>query len=179
MITVTFVTHSTSLDNERGVASGHFDTPLSETGRQQAQAMGRHYEHEQIDAVFCSDLQRSYMSGQIAFGHRDIPLIQDARLRECDYGQLTQHTSAEVEAQRLQHITTPFPGGESYQQAAERIKSFLHGLFPAFEGKHIIVIGHRATHFGLKYWTDNIPLPEIIAAPFSWQPDWTYKVHYE
>jgi broad specificity phosphatase PhoE len=177
MITITFVTHATSLDNERQIASGHFDTPLSETGRQQAREMGQRYEHEQIDAVFCSDLQRSYITGQTAFGHRPIPLLQDARLRECDYGQFTQAPKEEIEAQKLQHITTPFPGGESYQEATERVKSFLRDLFPSYDGKHIIIIGHAATHFGLKHYTTSLPLKEIISAPFAWQPGWTYHVY--
>ena len=39
-IHLTFETHSTSVDNEAGVATGWLDSPLSPTGRQQARALG-------------------------------------------------------------------------------------------------------------------------------------------
>lgn len=37
---IVFETHSTSVDNERRIASGWLDPELSETGRQQAQRLG-------------------------------------------------------------------------------------------------------------------------------------------
>lgn len=35
-LTVIYITHATSLDNEAGIASGHHDTALSPTGVEQA-----------------------------------------------------------------------------------------------------------------------------------------------
>ena len=84
MTEIVFVTHSTSLDNERRLASGHADTPLSPLGRRQAAALGDRYRDTCLAAVVCSDLQRSYCTAEIAFAHRNIPIIKDtsaARMR--------------------------------------------------------------------------------------------------
>ena len=81
-----FETHATSVDNEQGIASGWHDAELSTSGWTQAVELGGRYAHEDLAAVLCSDLQRSYRTGEIAFGERGLPLLRDARLRECDYG---------------------------------------------------------------------------------------------
>ena len=40
MISITHETHSTTVDNENEVCSGHFDAKLSKTGRTQAEELG-------------------------------------------------------------------------------------------------------------------------------------------
>lgn len=60
MITIIFEAHSTSFDNENHLSSGQFDVALSPLGEKQAKELGERYENEHFDAIFCSDLQRSY-----------------------------------------------------------------------------------------------------------------------
>ncbi|MBI2405849.1 histidine phosphatase family protein [Candidatus Microgenomates bacterium] len=103
MVTIVFEPHATSLDNESKHSSGHFDVELSELGKEQAKQLGERHKNEQFDAIFCSDLQRSYTTAKIAFEGRNIPIIKDARLRECDYGDLTRHPPEEVEPLKAQH----------------------------------------------------------------------------
>lgn len=42
-VTIIFETHSTSFDNEAGIASGHNDVDLSEMGLRQATGLGERY----------------------------------------------------------------------------------------------------------------------------------------
>jgi alpha-ribazole phosphatase/probable phosphoglycerate mutase len=100
--------------------------------------------------------------------------VQDPRLREYHYGDFTQRPMAEVKAEKVNRIVEPFPHGESCQMAAQRIKSFLQDLLEQYEGKKVLVIGHRATQHGLEHWILGKSLEEIIHAPFVWQPGWTY-----
>lgn len=174
-VQIIFESHSTSLDNEKDLASGWNDVELSELGRQQAADLGRRRGVEQFEVIFCSDMQRSYMTAEIAFGKK-FPVLQDTRLRECDYGELTQHPAAEVKAQRTQRISSPYPGGESYEQAAARMKSFLTDLFNQYDGKRILIIGHRATQYGLEYWIQRTPLSQVVTTPWKWQPGWGYEL---
>jgi broad specificity phosphatase PhoE len=81
-----FETHSTTLDNEAGLASGHFDVELSGTGVEQARTLGLRHQHDELAAVFCSDLRRAFRAAEIAFADRALSIVRDARLRECDYG---------------------------------------------------------------------------------------------
>ncbi len=172
-VEIIFESHGTTYDNEAHLSSGHFDVELSPLGVKQSIEMGERYQNEHFDAIFCSDLQRSYKSGEISFGDK-FPIIKDARLRECDYGELTQHPSAEVDVEKVKRISIPFPGGESYEQTAERMKSFLQDTLRNYDGKRVMIIGHRATQYGLEHWIKGLPLEEVIPAPWKWQPGWTY-----
>lgn len=176
MTTVLFESHATSLDNENGLASGQFDVALSPTGEQQARELGERYRKRDLDAVFCSDLQRSYRTAEIAFVGRELPISRDARLRECDYGALTRRPRGEVAAPPTAHLDQPFPKGESYREAVGRVKGFLREVGPVFDGMTILIIGHRATHHALEHWLAGRPLDEVLTAQWRWQPGWTYQL---
>ncbi|MEK9180990.1 MAG: histidine phosphatase family protein [Patescibacteria group bacterium] len=176
MVTIIFEAHATTLDNENHLSSGHYDVELSPLCKKQAEELCERYANDDFAAVFCSDLRRAYETAQIAFLDRDIPIIKDARLRECDYGELTRYPAREVEEKRSGFIDTPFPKGESYQQCVDRMKSFLQDLLVNYDGKKVLIIGHRATQYGLEHWTNNLPLQKIVSAPWAWQPGWTYRL---
>lgn len=176
MVKIFFESHGTTYDNENDVSSGHADTKLSPLGKSQAKELGERYKDKHLDAIFCSDLSRSYETGEIAFGEKGIPIIKDKRLRECDYGDFTQHPSKEVKALKKKYIKTPFPNGESYEQTAERMKDFLTNLLLNYDGKTVMIIGHRATQYGLEHWIRGIRLEKIVIAPWQWQPGWTYQL---
>src|SRR3989338_3363577 len=103
MMTIIFEAHSTTFDNEKHLSSGHNDVALSPLGEKQAKGLGERYQNEHFDAIFCSDLQRSYRTAEIAFNGK-FPIIKDARLRECDYGDLTGHPSDELDPAKVEHI---------------------------------------------------------------------------
>jgi broad specificity phosphatase PhoE len=176
MVTIIFEAHGSTVDNEAGRASGHHDAKLSALGREQAEDLGHRYRDVDIAAVFCSDLQRSYATGEIAFAGRDIPVILDNRLRECDYGTFTSQDRAVVDKERPARINEPFPQGESYQECAEQIRSFLSRLLTHYDGKTIMIIGHRATQYGLEHVINGLPLHTAVTAPWQWRPGWTYQL---
>ena len=167
MITIYFEGHATTSDNEASVASGHNDVDLSERGRYQAAGEKRQrYENIEFDTVFTSDLSRAYDTAKLMFEGKTIPIIQDARLRECDYGDLTQRPRAEMEAVRAQSIFEPFPNGESLEQVMERMKSFVDDLSRNYQDKQVLVIGHAGTLWGLEHHVNGIPLTKLISGEF-------------
>ena len=126
MIELIFETHATSVDNENGLASGHWDAPLSALGENQAVALGHRYPAGVEMGVFCSDLRRSYATAEIAFrGREDIVIRKDPRLRECDYGRWTRAPHTQVAEARASRVDVPFPDGESYLECTKRISAFL------------------------------------------------------
>jgi len=175
MTKIIFEAHGTTFDNEAHLSSGHNDVALSPLGEQQSKEMGERYKDDSFDAIFCSDLQRAYKSAEIAFGSK-FKIIQDARLRECDYGDLTQHPSEEVDGEKLNRIETPFPNGESYQQTTARMKSFLEDLVKDYADKKVMIIGHRATQYGLDHLINKVPLEQLVSTKFKWQPGWEYEI---
>jgi 2,3-bisphosphoglycerate-dependent phosphoglycerate mutase len=170
-----FETHATSLDNEAGLASGHFDVELSPRGEKQAAALGARYADDPPSTVLTSDLQRAWRTAELAFGTR-VPIVRDARLRECHYGRLTRVTTRELDARRPAAIATPFPGGESYADATARVAGCLDDLRKTWPGGWVLIIGHRATHYALDHLLRGVTLEDAIAEPFQWRPGWRYEL---
>src|SRR5437660_2589411 len=178
MLTLLYSPHMTSVDNEAKRASGHADVPLSEIGRQQARELGQHYATEKFAAIFHSDLQRASDTARIAFSGRNLPIIPDARLREYNYGDMTQYPLAEVEQEFPRRIKEPFPNGESLLMVVQRVGAFLREVLRDYVEKTIVVIGHRATKYALAYWCDGVSFEEIVHTPWEWRdiPIWRYEL---
>jgi broad specificity phosphatase PhoE len=174
-VEIVFETHSTSVDNERGIATGWLDGELSERGREQARELGERRREDGIDAVFSSDLGRAVETAEIAFGDSGIPIHVDPRLRECNYGELNAMPTAQLEAERSRRVDQAYPGGESYRQVAERMRVFLDDLPAEYDGKRILLIGHSATRWALDHLLTERPLEELVGS-FDWQEGWEYTL---
>jgi alpha-ribazole phosphatase/probable phosphoglycerate mutase len=168
---VWFESHATSLDNEIGVASGHFDVELSDSGREQAREMAVRHSGRALSAIYTSDLKRAAETAAIAFTK---PTVQDARLRECDYGSWTRCRIEQLDAFRAQFVDRPFPGGESYRDVVLRVKRFLDDL--PRDSREILIIGHRATWYSLEHLLLGRDLTELISSPWRWRPGWQYRI---
>jgi len=171
-----FETHATSLDNEAGLASGWYDVELSATGVRQAAELGERYRDREVASVYCADLQRSRQTAEIAFANRGVPIIVDPRLRECDYGALTRDAASRIDQVRLDFVTDPFPGGESYERVTARVHEWLAEARRSPFAHPVLVIGHRATFYAFEHLLNGIPLRDAIAAPWRWQPGWHYQL---
>lgn len=169
-----FAAHATTRDNEAKVASGWSDTELSDVGRRQAKELGELFAAISLDMVCCSDLRRAVDTVQIAFEGK-YPVIADQRLRELNYGDANGQPSAIVEPMKKQHINEPFPGGESYEQAVARVQGFYNELKGKYPDKVVLVVGHRATQYGLDVLAGKT-LEELLSVPFKWQPYWEYQI---
>jgi len=166
---VVFETHSTSEDNERLVATGWNGGVLSPTGREQARELGERRAGD-VDGIVASDLNRAIETAQIAFPDRRVQL--DWRFRECDYGELNGMPRAVLDAQRSDRVDSPWPGGESWRQAVERVG---RGLDDLPDGR-VLVIGHIATRWALEHRCLGRSLEELAAEEFVWQPGWEYEL---
>jgi alpha-ribazole phosphatase/probable phosphoglycerate mutase len=173
-VEIIFETHSTSVDNERGIATGWLPGELSEAGREQAAMLGERRRDGGIAAVFVSDLRRAVETAEIAFAGGAMPIYQDARLRECNYGALNGAPVEQLAAERALHIDRPFPGGQSYRDVVEQTRSFLHDLAVGWEGKRVVVIAHSANRWALDHLLNGVPLEHLVDAPFNWQEGWFY-----
>ena len=113
-------------------------------------------------------------SKRIAFGTTGLPVVQDRRLRECDYGDWTRKPMRQIEDERPARVGTPFPNGESFGDCAARVRSFLEDVMGHSNGATVMIIGHRVTQYGLEHWIRGVPLEKAVVAPWRWQPGWTY-----
>jgi len=127
-----------------------------------------------FDLIVCSDLQRATETVRIAFGD-SLPTIADKRLRELNYGDFNVKPSSVVGAMKMEHISKPFPNGEGYEQAIERTHEFYRELKDKHTDATVLVVGHRATQFGLDTLINHKTLEELLSVPFKWQAWWEYE----
>lgn len=174
MIEIVFETHAITEDNEAGLATGWNPGRLSARGRTLAKELGKRRRDDAIAAVFASDLERAAETARIAFAETAQPVLLDWRLRECDYGSMNGTPTANVH-ERSRYLEMPYPRGESWREAVERVGRFLRDLPLRWDGKRVLVIGHMATYYGLEHWINGIPLEWLIETPFEWQEGWEYR----
>jgi broad specificity phosphatase PhoE len=172
---VYFVTHSTSKDNEAGLASGWNDVGLSKLGIQQAKELGDRFKSIKLDLIYSSDLVRANETVRIAFGKR-ILVIVDKRLREINFGDFNGKPVNLVDPMNSKWIKQSFPNGESYEKAIARIHDFFRDLRISYAENVILIVGHRATKFGLDTLASKKTLEDCLSTPHTWQPYWEYEL---
>lgn len=171
-----YETHSTTTDNENGIATGWLPGELSAAGRAQAAKLGCRRQGADARVVYVSDLHRARETADIAFSRTEIPIIPDWRLRECNYGAWNGMPVERLRAERSKRIDVPFPGGESYRQVVTRTIAFLSDLVDERDGETVIVIAHSANRWALDHLVHGTPLDALVDADFGWRPGWEYVV---
>jgi broad specificity phosphatase PhoE len=178
-IVITYFIHGTTVDNEKGVASGWADAELSEKGKKQSIELKDLIKNKRFNVVFCSDLRRAVDSAKLTFGD-SVKIIQDKRLREVNYGNLTRENSKKVESLMIKHLSEPFPNGESYKDVEKRMRSFLSDLMKNYAGKNVAIFSHRAPQLALdviinkKTWEQALKEDWRLKKPKEWKHGWNY-----
>jgi broad specificity phosphatase PhoE len=176
-VRITYFVHGTTTDNEQGLATGQAPGELSELGIRQSKELPGLIGDRRFDVVFCSDLKRAIDSAGISFGKR-YRIIQDRRLRECNYGDFTRKPAKEFKSNMKEYIHKPFLNGESYKDVERRIGDFLRFLKEEYDGKSVAIVAHQAPQLALdvllknKTWEQAID--EYWGKTGSWQPGWEY-----
>jgi broad specificity phosphatase PhoE len=173
-VEIIFETHSLSLDNEVGIATGWNHGQLSERGRALAAEVGKR--RRDVDIVFTSDLGRAAETAAIAFRDWGIPVRLDWRLRECNYGDWNGMRVEKLDAERSHHVVDPFPGGESYSDVVFRVADFLSELASGLSGRRVLIVGHTATRWALDHLLNGADLARLVASPFEWREGWRYDL---
>lgn len=176
-VQITYFVHCTTEDNEKNIATGWLPGELSELGKNQAAELGKTVEGQNFDVVFCSDLKRAVDTSNIAFGK--FKLIQDERLRECNYGDMNGKAHSFKDSME-KFVDTPFPNGESYKDVEARIKEFLNMLSIEYDGKHVAIVAHQAPQLALdvllKGRTWQQAIDEDWRKTKAFQPGWEYEL---
>jgi broad specificity phosphatase PhoE len=178
MTTLTYFVHGTTTDNENEIATGWLPGELSATGIEQSKQLGLQLADQHFDIVFCSDLKRAVDSAQLMFGDK-YQLVQDDRLRECNYGDLNGMPQT-FKDNLADYIDTPFPNGESLMMVEQRLRSFCQFVSAIYNDKRIAVVAHQAPQLALEVIVHNKSWPEAIAQDWrrsgKWQPGWQYDL---
>lgn len=177
VVNITYLVHGTTTDNEKNISSGWYDVSLSRMGKEQSISLKHKIKGKKFDVVFCSDLKRAVDSANLIFKGK-VKIIQDKRLRECNYGKLNAYPSDIIEPMQEKCIKKKFPQGESYDDVKKRISDFLKFLKKNYDGKHIAIISHKAPQLALDVLLKKRTWKQAFAEDWrktrSWQPGWEY-----
>jgi broad specificity phosphatase PhoE len=153
------------------------DTPLSDTGREQARAVGAFLRAGDVgeapDLIVCSPYRRAAETAAAAVeawgsAHE---LVLDERLRERDLGVFDGLTSAGIreeyasEAQRRSHVGKFYyapPSGESWCDVTLRVRSLLADLREGYEGKRVWLFTHQAVIMSFRYVLEDLTEQELL-----------------
>ena len=155
MKTVIYVVrHGESIANAEGRVAGHSDYDLSPLGYKQALAARDALSGVHFDAVYSSDLLRAYSTALPHAELRGLSVNTDKRLRELYVGDMENMFKSDIierfgtlyTVEWHEHFGTfVSPGGESVEEAVDRVESALLEIARQNPEKCVLV----ATHAGV------------------------------
>lgn len=135
------------------------DTPLSENGRRQAEALGDYLaglaDDERPQVILSSPYVRARATAEVALERAGLThaLVVDERLRERDLGILDGYTGKGIremfpeEAERRSRVGKFYyrpTGGESWCDVALRVRSVLGDVRAEYDAEQVWVFSHQA-----------------------------------
>jgi broad specificity phosphatase PhoE len=129
---------------------GWRDTPLSETGRGQAEAAGRLLARERLAAVWSSPLERARDTAAAIAALQELPVRESEAFKEMGFGDWEGLTGVEVRARfpalyeswrGTPHLVA-VPGGETLAEVRRRVLEGLGELRAAHDGQTICLVAH-------------------------------------
>jgi broad specificity phosphatase PhoE len=152
------------------------DVPLSDTGRSQAEALGRWLaalpEDQRPTTALSSPFARALTTAQLATAGLDVRVRTDERLRERDFGAFDGMTGAGIreqypdEAGRRDLLGKFYyrpPGGESWADVALRVRSLLATEALRHDCERLVIVAHQAVIMVFRYVLEELTEQELLA----------------
>lgn len=137
-IEILLTRHGETLENKQDIMQGHMPGTLSPLGIQQAHCLAELLNGEEIEAIVCSDLARSYDTAKIIADKRHMEPCPTSLLREIDWG---KHTGGKLSSIDWLHLPE---GCETLESLMKRAAAFIAWLEENYPGQRILVVGHGA-----------------------------------
>ena len=140
-----YVRHGQTDDNLKGIFTGDSNTPLNETGFEQARVTAQLLKNKKIDIVYCSPLTRARQTaGEIMKFHKGVPLVIDERIEERDDGDFKGKPTEGLDAERWNLNNDKFnKTGESIAQVYARVKEFYDEILKKHQNENVLVVAHN------------------------------------
>lgn len=166
---IVLIRHGESEANRQGIVQGHFDSPLSPAGREQALALAEALSHERFEALVSSDLLRAKETAEaIALRLGMTPRI-DPQAREIDIGLFSGRTWADIAEHHPEDYRrfketgrwSVVPGAESEGAQQARVEDFINDLRARHAGR-VAVVAHGAILRRMIHALLGLPFPSGV-----------------
>ncbi|MGY5883850.1 histidine phosphatase family protein [Modestobacter lacusdianchii] len=170
------------------------DVPLSETGEQQADALGAWLAGLPADqrptTVLSSPFTRALDTAEraVAASGLDLTIRHDERLRERDFGVFDGMTRTGIraehpeEAERRELLGKFYyrpPGGESWADVALRVRSLLATEALRHDGDRLLCVAHQAVIMVFRYVLEELTEQQLLEIDRTEQVANTSVTRYE
>ena len=167
------IRHGETAWNVGGRVQGHLDIGLNDKGRWQAQQVAQALAGEPIQALYASDLWRTYDTALSIASATGLTIQTDEGLRERCFGVFEGKTFAEVEAQwpdqafswRKRVPDFAPERGESLLTFRERVLQAVSALAAKNMGEQIVLVSHG----GVMDVLYRAATRQDLQAPRTWQ----------
>ncbi len=162
VISILLVRHGQTEANLKRLLQGWEDTPLTELGVRQAEALRSRLATERLDRVITSDLARAESTAHILMSGRKPPYLATSLIRERAFGKMELASVDEWDKLKIpfgeRHYTELTPdGGESFRDLRLRVQHFVGTLSSVVEGEQVLVVGHST-------WNKHL-VAELLRVP--------------
>src|SRR3989344_943575 len=121
---------------------------MTEKGRAQVLETVRNLKDKKFTKIYCSPFLRTRETAEIVAEQIDFPrdrIIYDDRIRELEFGDFSDRSLSEYwdyMKNKNWGLETKIPGGESFQDAKNRIGDFLYDIDQQNESETILIVSH-------------------------------------
>ena len=158
MITLYIVRHGQTVDNVENRIQGHSDSPLTELGVRQAEAVAARLAGERFAAIYSSDLGRAVRTAEIIASKHALLVRTTPLLRELNLGvaqgmtvdEFAERYPDECWLWRTDSYRNRPPGAERIEGVIERCAAFIAMIKGEHEdGDKLAVVAHGGSQRGL------------------------------
>jgi broad specificity phosphatase PhoE len=152
------------------------DVPLSPLGERQSEAVGHWFRDnvEPPDTLLTSPYVRAVRTAELLAEAAEwrLPIIQDERLREKEFGVIDALTSAGILSRHPEQATFRkalgkfyhrAPGGESWCDVILRLRSVADALRLEYSGQRVVIVCHSVVVLCFRYLLEKLTEQEILA----------------
>lgn len=153
--TIYLVRHGATGYNDQDLFQGLLDNSLSERGIQESEKLALRLKHEAVDIIFHSPLTRARQTAEIINQYHRAELCQVDGFIEMDMGEWEGlnffkviKEQAEIYRQLESDPGAKVPGGESFDQVFQRVRSGVDKVMASRE-KSILISAHAMVNLAI------------------------------
>jgi len=187
VLTLYLTRHGQTAFSRENRFCGELDPPLTDVGRQMADALAAGYASLPWAAIYTSHLQRTIETARPLAERAGIPIRQERDLREISYGEWEGQSQEEMAARFPEKFhwwaedpaSRGTPGGETAFQVAARAVPVLDRIREAHRDGNVLVVTHKATarilicallNLDVRLYRDRIAQAVATMTAFDFKP---------
>lgn len=167
---------------------GWGNSPLTELGKKQAEALRDRINGMDIDVIYSSPIGRALETAEIIRGDKSIDIITNEGIKEVNFGIWEGMTTKEIEEHKeygpeLYNLFNnpkeykPF-GGETLKDVRKRCEKAILDIIEENKGKNILIVTHGMTIKLMMLLFENVSAEEVFSTEVMGQASLT-KIEFE